>query len=194
MVWFGLPLCVREPHPTLRARARAALGAGHAHKEGARTRPSPPAPAGAPPTAPGPTRRPPTRRAGRSLAPGGPARANPRVATAPRETIDEDITRVCDALRAVARDDREREEAEMYRKRLRDAVDLVAPGVVDVDGPPLQEQLQHGLELTSWSRVPTGSGLGTSSIFAACAVAVLRDADWSMPRTSRRHQSERRLP
>ena len=54
-------------------------------------------------------------------------------ATAPRETIDEDITRVCDALRAVARDDREREEAEMYRKRLHDVVDLVAPGVVDVD-------------------------------------------------------------
>lgn len=53
--------------------------------------------------------------------------------TAPRETIDEDIARVCDALRACARDDREREEAEMYRTRLRDAVELVAPGVVDVD-------------------------------------------------------------
>ena len=52
--------------------------------------------------------------------------------TAPRETIDEDIARVCDALRACARDDREREEAEMYRTRLRDAVELVAPGVVDV--------------------------------------------------------------
>ena len=52
---------------------------------------------------------------------------------------------------------------------------LVVAGVVDVDGPPLQEQLQRGLELTSWSRVPTGSGLGTSSILAACAVAVLRD-------------------
>ena len=52
---------------------------------------------------------------------------------------------------------------------------LVVAGVVDIDGPPLQEQLQQGLELTSWSRVPTGSGLGTSSILAACAVAVLRD-------------------
>ena len=52
---------------------------------------------------------------------------------------------------------------------------LVVAGVVDVDGPPLQEQLHQGLELTSWSRVPTGSGLGTSSILAACAVAVLRD-------------------
>ena len=52
---------------------------------------------------------------------------------------------------------------------------LVVAGVVDVDGPPLHEQLQRGLELTSWSRVPTGSGLGTSSILAACAVAVLRD-------------------
>ncbi len=54
-------------------------------------------------------------------------------ATAPRETIDEDITRVCDALRAVAKNEYEREDAEIYRKRLDDAVDLVAPGVVDVD-------------------------------------------------------------
>jgi len=50
----------------------------------------------------------------------------------------------------------------------------VVAGIVDVEGPPLQDQLAQGLEISSWSRVPTGSGLGTSSILAACVVAVLK--------------------
>ena len=53
----------------------------------------------------------------------------------------------------------------------------VVAGVIDVAGSPLVEQLAGGgLEVTSWSRVPTGSGLGTSSILAACLVAAFRAA------------------
>ena len=57
---------------------------------------------------------------------------------------------------------------------------LLSIGIVDVNvETELEEQLfQHlegsgarGIELHSWSNLPTGSGLGTSSILAACIVA-----------------------
>jgi len=54
-------------------------------------------------------------------------------------------------------------------------------GLVDVRSPlSLAEQLKasnqgRGLELHSWSHVPTGSGLGTSSILAACLLAVIAE-------------------
>lgn len=54
---------------------------------------------------------------------------------------------------------------------------LVVCGVVDPRGAPLDVQLAAGgLEVASWSRVPTGSGLGTSSILAACLVAAIGGA------------------
>ena len=46
----------------------------------------------------------------------------------------------------------------------------------DPRGRTLAEQLAHGgggLEVESWSRLPTGSGLGTSSILAAALVAAV---------------------
>ncbi|CAJ1384485.1 unnamed protein product [Effrenium voratum] len=46
-------------------------------------------------------------------------------------------------------------------------------GIVAVDGPALPEQLRRaggGLRLCSWSALPTGSGLGSSSILAAAAM------------------------
>jgi len=57
---------------------------------------------------------------------------------------------------------------------------LVVDGVVDARGAALAQQLRAkigaGLEIRTWSRVPTGSGLGTSSILAACVLAALRGA------------------
>ena len=49
---------------------------------------------------------------------------------------------------------------------------LLFCGVVALHGAPLREQLaEGGIEVESWSRLPTGSGLGTSSILAAALVA-----------------------
>ena len=53
---------------------------------------------------------------------------------ATRETIDEDVTRVCDALRAVAASPVEREEAERFRAHLENILcECDEGGVVDVD-------------------------------------------------------------
>lgn len=56
---------------------------------------------------------------------------------------------------------------------------LLSIGIIDVHSDSsLEDQLAnstgargHGIELQSWSDLPTGSGLGTSSILAACIVA-----------------------
>jgi fucokinase len=56
---------------------------------------------------------------------------------------------------------------------------LLAAGLVTMNGPPLDRQLRQrldsGLRLELWSRLPQGSGLGTSSILAGAVVA----ACWS---------------
>ena len=58
---------------------------------------------------------------------------------------------------------------------------LVFCGLVDLgpDAAPLADQLRArggGIEIESWSRLPQGSGLGTSSILAAALVACVSSA------------------